>query len=445
VRPRRALRGLAAAVILSALAGTARTEAPPADSLTIADCARMAQEQSPEVRIAVLRRSSARYDSLAAWRNRRPVVSLLGSVLLAPDGFYDPAVTNLGDYELKLGLTLPLLDGGAARRARDRAGSEAHRAEAESDRSGRAAALRAAGLAIQILNLGEKERSGARALAWLNDLTALLDSRLRGGTSGPSDLMRVALERDAAETELASMRTALAIAERELGQVLGLGPAAAPPVRAPAPAEDRPPAPADSLRLIAGYAHLPEVRLAADAEIQARLDRAEVEQRKAPSLELAADAGMAGTDLTTAVPPELKTDQPGADFADRLRRDLGASVALNFKRTLIDASLAPALDARSAALQAASLERTLETDLELRAALDLLDRWRDAARNLRAQQSMVERAEANLLRVKTLYVAGATGLLDLLDARQLLDEAHARLADARAENRMAQMEAKTRT
>jgi outer membrane protein TolC len=76
--------------------------------------------------------------------------------------------------------------------------------------------------------------------------------------------------------------------------------------------------------------------------------------------------------------------------------------------------------------------------------LDLLDRWRSAAHRLRAQQDMVERSETNLLRVKSLYIAGATGLLDLLDARQLLDEARARLADARAENRMAQMEAETR-
>ena len=56
---------------------------------------------------------------------------------------------------------------------------------------------------------------------------------------------------------------------------------------------------------------------------------------------------------------------------------------------------------------------------------------------------MVERAETNLLRVKSLYVAGATGLLDLLDARRLLDDARERLADARSENRAAQHEAET--
>jgi hypothetical protein len=187
------------------------------------------------------------------------------------------------------------------------------------------------------------------------------------------------------------------------------------------------------------------VRLAATAERQAQLDQADARHQKSLRLALSADGGLAGTDLTAAVPPDLKTENPDANLGDRLRRDLGASMALSFNRPMVDATVAPTIEARSAEVRAASLGRSIESDAQRRAALDLLDRWRGAARALRAQQSMVERAEANLLRIKSLYVAGATGLLDLLDARQILDEARGRLADARAENRMAQMEVKIRS
>jgi outer membrane protein TolC len=434
------------ATITIARVGAEATHTVPsaADSLSIADCARLAREQAPGVRIAALARRAARFDSTAAWRNRRPVVSLVGSALLAPRGFYDPAFTNLGDYELKLGLSLPLLDGGTAKRERARATNEVRRAAFDLDRSARAAAVQAADLAIQILDLRERAHSGARALAWLTDLAGILESRVRGGTSGPSELMRVALERDAVETELAATRTELAIAARELGQALGLAPEVMPQVRAVAPDEDHGPTPGDSLRLLTGVARLPEVQLAGTAEVQAQLDQADAEHRKAMRADLSADAGLAGTDLTTAVPPDLKAEDPQATWGDRMRRDLGASVSLGFNRPLLDATVPPTIEARRAAAQAAALQRSVESDTQRRVVLDLLDHWRSAAHRLRAQQGMVERAETNLLRVKSLYIAGATGLLDLLDARQILDEARARLAEARAENRMAQMEAETR-
>jgi outer membrane protein TolC len=119
-------------------------------------------------------------------------------------------------------------------------------------------------------------------------------------------------------------------------------------------------------------------------------------------------------------------------------------MTLAFDRPLVDPTLKSTINARRAGVQAAALQRDLASATEERAVLDLLDRWRSAARRMQAQQGMVERAETNLLRVKSLYVAGATGLLDLLDARQILDTARGRLADARADNRMAQMEAETR-
>ena len=52
-------------------------------------------------------------------------------------------------------------------------------------------------------------------------------------------------------------------------------------------------------------------------------------------------------------------------------------------------------------------------------------------------------AEENVLRLRSLYVGGAAGVLDVLDARAQLDDARLRLLNARFEVRRAHFEAET--
>lgn len=414
------------------------------DSLSIADCIRLARETSPEVRIAALTRQGSRFDSLSASRNRRAKVGLVGSVLLAPSGFYDPAMTNLGEYQLKIGLTVPLHDGGIAARERAHAANQAEDAYRNFDAACLSAAQRAASLAIEALLLREQERSQSASLAWLEDLGGILDARVHGGTSGPSDRMRVDLERDAVRASLESTRFDLRLVARELGQLLGRPPGVAALVRAPEPGEERVPTPADSIHLVLGVPRLPEVRAAAIAHGRTLLDQADAEHRKDLVVNLTSDAGLGGTDLVHAVPPEMRMEDSRAGFGDRLQRDLGASAGVDFVRPLLDATVAPAVEARRADVQAAAQQMSFQTDAQMRGVLDLLDRWRSAERRRQEAESMAERAETNLLRGKSLYAAGATGLLDLLDARRTLDDARERLAEARAQCRAARLEAETR-
>jgi outer membrane protein TolC len=74
----------------------------------------------------------------------------------------------------------------------------------------------------------------------------------------------------------------------------------------------------------------------------------------------------------------------------------------------------------------------------------LLAEWRTAARQLDATRQTSERAERNLLKVKSLYSAGATTLLDLLDARRVYDDARERLAAAQEANRAVQFQVEDR-
>ncbi len=413
------------------------------DSLTVNECIEMARANAPDVRAAGADLEAARYDSSAASRNRRPAASFFGSVLLAPRGFYDPAYTNLGQYEVKAGITVPLFDGGAAARERARAANEAGLAAFRKGSASREAGLRAGQLAVDILARRERERRGVESLAWIEDLSNIIASRVRAGASSPADSMRITLERDAVEASLDSTRTGMRAARRELAVLLGMPVEALPSIRQPTPAMDVGPSQADSLTLLARAGGRPDVAIARGEEAQAGIDVGDVAHRKDLHVDLSADAGFTGTDLTALVPEEMRASDPDATFEDRLRRDLGASMTIDFRRGLIDPTLAPSVAARRSALDAARIRSANALGVQERASLDLLDRWRAAERAIDKSRSMVGRSELNLLRTKSLYIAGEAGILDILDARRTLDDAPERLIDAKSLSRLARIEAES--
>src|SRR5206468_1195300 len=110
---------------------------------------------------------------------------------------------------------------------------------------------------------------------------------------------------------------------------------------------------------------------------------------------LAANAGLAGADLTSPVPDELRATHPDATLMDRLRRDLGASVSVEFKRPIADPSAAASTRAREEALRAATIRRQTAAARARREARGLLDRWRTAAERHELAQDAVGRAEEN--------------------------------------------------
>jgi outer membrane protein TolC len=416
----------------------------PADSLTVAQCVALARAAAPDVRARGADARAARLDSSAAARNGRPAYSLFGGALVAPRGYYDPVVTDLGQYALKLGLELPLLDAGSRRRDRQQATLAAAGAVVELERATRDAGLRAAEVALGSLRQRELEGSDREALAWLDRLTALIESGVRSGSRERADAVRVRIERDAVESELLSIGEVRDILARELSELTGRGDAGPALLAEADTAQDAPPAAADSLDLLARGERSPEVSAARFAEAGARLALEQARRRNAVRVDLALDAGLAGADLTRAVPREFALIHPGATFADRLRQDLGAALSLQFRRPLLDAAAAPAVAAREAAL-AATASRTAGTLAQRRReTLDLLGRWRAAAGRLELARAARGRAEEHLLRLRSLYAGGASSLLELLDARRQVDDARARLADARFELRVAHWEGELR-
>jgi outer membrane protein TolC len=420
--------------------GASAGAAAAADSLTVAQCVALARAVAPEVRAQASAAEAAALDSLAAARNGWPAFSLFGGALVVPRDHYDPVITNLGEYSLKLGLDRPLLDGGARRRERAQAALAAAAAVAQLERSTRDAGLRAAEVALAALRQRDLEASDRDAFAWLDRLGALIQGGVRSGTRAQADAVRVRIERDAVEAELLSGQQVRGALGRELAELTGRAVQGPFELREPDPATDAPPAAADSLALFARIERSPEVRAARVAEAGERLALDQTRRRSALLVDLAADAGLAGADLTRAVPEDLALAHPGATFADRLRRDLGASVAVQFHRPLLDPAAAPARGAREAAVESARQRTTTVVAQRRRELDDLLGRWRAAGARLELAQAARDRAEEQLLRMHSLYAGGATSLLELLDARRQVDEARARLADARFELRVAQWE-----
>src|SRR5438477_12376912 len=116
------MRSLVACLL--ALGGCAQAmaagAAPPVDTLTVDEFAALARHRAPAVVAADLARQAAAFESSALARNRRPELAFVGRALVAPKGFYDPVITNLGEYDTKLQMDVALLDGGLRARARAR-------------------------------------------------------------------------------------------------------------------------------------------------------------------------------------------------------------------------------------------------------------------------------------------------------------------------------------
>ena len=403
------------------------------DTLSIEQCVSRARVRAPDVVESAARVASASLQSESIARNGRGTMRLFGDALVAPKGFYDPALTNLGQYELKVGLDWPLWDGGARLRSRLRAANDASIAEAILDQARRDAGQRAAELAIELLRLSEREQVESAGMEWLDGLLRLIRPAVASGGRSAGDVLRVELERDGLEAALRGTRLDQGAAQRELVQLLDLPGVSPPAIRPPDPRGEVRPSEAESLAALQAIPSSPEVRTSRLAKAQLELELEDLRSQKKFQVHASVDAGLGGTDLTAAVPPDIRSVNPGANFIDRLHRDLGASVRIEFSKTISDPTISLAELSRRQGLVGAELHAQAEERNRTRLIRDLWSRRRSAFERRRALEDIVARSGENLLRSKSLYAAGSLLLLELLDARRLAEDAREREADARAE------------
>ena len=398
------------------------------DSLSVRGCAAVALAGSAETQAARWSAIAAARDAAAARRNAAPELRLHSGALIAPSGFYDPAITNLGQYDLKVAMDLTLLDGGRRRRERARSETSARQADAEFTAVSGAAGLEAARLATEVLLTRggiERRRDQER---WTAQVLDAVRASARAGLRSPSDVNRLQLDLQTLAMDRGDLESSLASSARALGAFLDPASSGArfEAVRDTAWTEASP-TENDSSSIFRRFEGSADVRKAEAAASVARLDLESARRLKAPQVGLSADAGLAGTDLTRVAPPE----SGGSDLGDRLRRDLGASLSLDMSLPLNRPGLASTVAAREADVRAAEVRLARTRSAARLGALDLLSRWNDGARRLATAVSAAALAESNLLRVRSLYFAGTVSLLELLDSRRASLDAADREAAAR--------------
>src|SRR6266850_4688147 len=214
---------LAMAARPPAAADAATSAFSATDTLTLEGAVALARHRAPAIVAADLDQQAAAFESSAVARNRRPDLSFVGRALIAPKGFYDPTITNLGEYEAKVVLDMALLDGGVRARARARGTLDLDAARLQAALQARDVGLDAADLAINLLRLHEVESGQRRSVDWIDRLSLLMRGAVRAGARSTTDSVRIALERNSAaaalETTLFDRRTA----EIDLLALLGMG------------------------------------------------------------------------------------------------------------------------------------------------------------------------------------------------------------------------------
>jgi len=409
----------------------------------VEECVALARHRAPAVVAADLARQAAMFESSAVAKNRRPELSFVGRALVAPKGFYDPVITNLGEYETKVVLDVAILDGGTRARSRARGALDLAAARLTASVQARDVGLEAADLAFKVLRLSEVEASQQGTLDWIGRLRLLMRGAVRAGARSTTDSVRIALEQIAAETAHESTLADRRNAEIDLLALIG-APADSSIIVRPPDTPARPPTPEDSIRVLASAARQPEIAAARVEEERGRLDLVEARAARAPTLGFSLDGGLAGADLTSTVPGDLRATDPDARFADRLRRDLGASATINLRAPITASGAGARTKGRKVTMESARIRSLGALATQQKVALEILVRWQSAHRRLLAARAAVLGADQNLLRVKSLYTGGAIQLLDLLDASHVHQDARERLADVREESRSAQFRAEDR-
>jgi outer membrane protein TolC len=309
IRPRCARRLAAGVVALTLCApGLSRAQGEAGampETLTVAQCVALARLQAPALTAAALDERAAASDSTATGFNRRPEFFLSTGAWLAPEWSYDPAFTNLGEYHAQLGMNWTLADGGRRQRARERARLDLEGARARRMQASRDAGENVAALALQSLRLREVGEIFGETRERLDAIGLLVRAGVRSGTRSPADSIRLGFTEEDVALDLETTSAAAVATDLELLDAMGRGLDHPIVVRTADPSDVRAPTPEDSLALLAGAAARPEVALARVEETQARLEALEVGKRNAPAVDLSLDAGLAGTDLTRAVPPSL--------------------------------------------------------------------------------------------------------------------------------------------
>ncbi len=414
---------------VSCWASAAAGQAP----LTLDDVLREARAANARLPVAASDAAIAQEKEREARAELWLKISAEGDLIYAPASGYDPIVTNLGEARAQVVGQQPIYEGGARRGAVSRAAAQRSASRARYRMAEKDVDLEVRNQYAEFLAADGEIRARQEGLERLRSYRSLLESRKASGQGIAADALRTEVRTAGTQADLGEADERRTEARLALNDLMGRdpeAPLALAPLPEPAPPGSREASPWDAA---------PEVG-AADAEtLSAAADLRIAQAERKPRLFARADAGFWGSDTEHLIPPDLKASHPGANFGDRIRRDAGYSVSLNFSWSLWDSG---AIQARIAQARIGLEQARQRRDVEWRHARLEWARAREnragAYRQIETLSRSIPVARDSYLEAESRYRGGAATSLEVLDAYAASVDASIRLAQAALKYRLAQ-------
>jgi outer membrane protein len=375
------------------------------DTISLDEAIKMAQDHNLYISMAQndVSQNNAHYRELKA--NRYPLVSLGSHYLYAPEGGYDPTVTNGGEYGLQLSAGLPLYDGGIRSVQVHQAASAMERSEWGVEKTKSEMAYSVRSVYYEILRAEREREIRQEGVQRLNDYSVLLKAMQAGGNATESDVLKAQVELNNALIDLDGAEKSVNNAKLLLDNLMGKPPSYTFEV---APVADQ------------------DTTVVSTEFPQDNLDLHLLEY----------DEKLARYDVTIAKREQLPTFSVNGDFGalgikpNEFRNDLGYSVLLSLDFPIFswggieNRIRQKEYDYQRAQMQFELQKREIETEWH-----ETINDVRQFERNLADYTRNIKDAENNFLSAKSRFLGGRGSNLEVLDAQRLLLEANLNLND----------------
>jgi outer membrane protein TolC len=419
-------RSLAIAFLSLTVATTARAQEPV--RLTLGRAVAVAADTAPAVQLAALRTLEAEqrtrevrgallpnFSAAVAEDRRTSNLETFGFSLPLPPGQSIPSKIGPVDvFDARLRASTPLFDpAGIARVRAARAAQEGTSFERATAAEG--SAQRAALAYVQAERATATIAARHEDVRLATELVSLAQAQLDRGVATALDVTRARTQLTAAEGLLSVAENQLQQAKLALTRAMGVTPTTAVAIEdALGPATASAAVPADeAAALQAALANRPELRSAAAAERAARLQAGAVRAERLPRLDLAADYGLSGVNLTDAFPTYNLAVQVSVPVFDGFRRE-----------------------ARQEQQQLAAAEARVRTaDVRAQVQADVRSALLDVATGQDQQRIAAERlrlANEELSQAQERFANGLAGNIEVINAQQNLVRARDAVIDAQA-------------
>ena len=368
------------------------------DSLTLDQAINLALKRNLNIQIARKEIKKNEYSINENNASLLPSISGKSHYLYAPEAGYDPAVTNGGEYGLRLSADYTLYNGGINHLEINKANKKSNLSELSLVKAKADLTAEVRAVYFEMDNAGREIDYQTEALKSLQDYYDYLKEAQSGGSATQSDVLKTQVDLNNSKIGLEDAVLQFQKLKRELFNILSIPQDTSIALIRPAEIDTTLPPGESPDQFI-------EVKIAGMEASLNRFDIQTAQAERLPVINLSGDAGVLG------VKPE------------NYRDDLGysASIDINvpiFSWGKIDAKIQQAtVSYEQSELKSALLEKNLQLVKD-----SLITEFQLAKKKMAAYRQNIKTAEDNFYYSKALFIGGSGSTLEVLDAYRLLND-----------------------